>query len=121
MAHSHECERCHEHYLCSAPLERNHDGWPDPVCATRMEANPEYRQCELCNEGRLPCDHCDGARRGTFNNDHGEVLCDDCMTRMAEEAHERKLEGYWGASTPQTVNEQYDAAVAERSDLRKYD
>jgi hypothetical protein len=47
--HTHTCEACGKPYECSAPLERNYDGWPDPVCATRMELNPIYRCCPTCN------------------------------------------------------------------------
>lgn len=120
MPHTHACQRCHEDYACSAPLERNTDGWPDPVCATRKESDPRYQQCTECADGRLPCDRCN-LYRGTFDHHHGEVICEGCLTALAEEAHERKLEGYYGASTPQTIQEQYDAAVAERRELRKRD
>lgn len=45
----------------------------------------------------------------------------ECAKAKAEAAHERMLEDYYGASTPQTIQEQYDAAVAERRELRKRD
>ena len=50
FTHGHECEQCGEHYLCSAELERNYDGWPDPVCITRKEADRMWRLCMDCAE-----------------------------------------------------------------------
>lgn len=118
--HTHECARCGEHYLCSAPLERNYDGWPAVVCVTRMESDPKFQQCEPCNDGHLPCDNCDGERRGTAD-ETGEVLCESCATSRAEAAHERMLEDYYGGSGPVTLDEHYQAAAAQRRELRRHD
>lgn len=49
-AHFHLCEQCGKQYVCSASLEPNHDGWPDPVCVTRKEADQRYRLCVDCAE-----------------------------------------------------------------------
>lgn len=51
----------------------------------------------------------------------GGFLCDNCATNMAEAAHERKLEAYYGSSSPQSIAELYDAAHRERAELRKRD
>lgn len=114
-AHTHECTACHEHYLCSAPLERNDDGWPNPVCVTRMEADLRYQQCTLCNDGKLLCDSGCG-RRGTWNDDLGETQCDDCAQNQAEAAHERRLE-----SPSVSIAELSERAYAERAELRRRD
>lgn len=121
MAHTHACESCGEHYTCDAPMERNDDGWPNPVCVTRKESDNKFRWCLDCYEGRLPCDTCDGKRRGTFNDVTGEVTCEDCEQARAEAAHERMMEDYYGGSGPQTINEQYQAAVRQRRELRRRD
>lgn len=118
--HTHECEACGEHYLCSAPLEENVDGWPNPVCVTRKEANEQYRRCTECNAGRLMCDSGCG-RRGTWNEDLGETICDDCTQNQAEAAHERMLSDFYGGSGPVTMDERMSAAAKVDRDLRRLD
>jgi hypothetical protein len=44
----------------------------------------------------------------------GGYLCDGCMTNEAEAAHERMLEDYYGASSPQTLSEQYQQDTREK-------
>lgn len=75
-------------------------------CAEREE-QPAPAEHELDSWG-------DGSGGGGF-------LCDNCYSNRAEAAFERMVERYYGASTPQTVQEHYDAAVAERRELRKRD
>ena len=117
MAHTHACQVCGDHYACDAPFERNDDGWPDPVCITRMESDPKFQQCGECAAGRLPCDSGCG-RRGTHNDDLGEVVCADCETTRNEAAYERSLEDYYGGSGPVTLDEQYQAAAAIKRSQR---
>lgn len=70
--------------------------------------------CERCE------DRYDRERPGEVR-ENGEVLCDDCRDTLAEQAHEAWLESYYGGSSPQTVREQYDAAVQQRRDVRRRD
>lgn len=82
----------------------------------------EGKFCERCaDEGRenVPAEYerdswGDGSGGGGF-------LCDGCATNMAEAQHESMLESYYGESSPQTVQEQYDAAVQQRRELRRRD
>lgn len=53
--------------------------------------------------------------------EYGHKLCDDCCSDAAEAAHERFLEDYYGGSGPVTIQEQYDAAVKARRELRRLD
>lgn len=52
---------------------------------------------------------------------NGEALCASCATSHDEAAYERSLSDYYGGSGPQTINEQYNAAVEQRRELRKRD
>ncbi len=51
----------------------------------------------------------------------GGFLCGNCYTNECEAAHERMLSDYYGGSGPQSINEQYQAAVRERAELRRRD
>jgi hypothetical protein len=51
----------------------------------------------------------------------GERYCGDCLSTMAEAAYERMCEDFYGGSQPVTIQEQYDAAVKERRELRSKD
>lgn len=78
--------------------------------------------CEKCSDdGRedVPAeyelDSCgDGSGGGGF-------LCDNCATNMAEAAHERMLEDFYGGGGPVTINEQHQAAHRERAEIRRRD
>lgn len=76
------------------------------------------------------CEHCDDHGHDNVPAEYeldscgegsggGGFLCDNCATNMAEAAHERMLENYYGASTPQTLQEQYDAAAKQKRELDK--
>lgn len=51
----------------------------------------------------------------------GGFLCDNCATNMAEAAHERKLERFYGSSSPQSISELTESAYRERAELRRRD
>jgi hypothetical protein len=68
--------------------------------------------CERCIEKH------DREREGTPQDYTGEVLCDDCRDTLAEAAHERFLEDYYGGSGPVTIQEQYDAAAKVKREQR---
>ena len=44
--------------------------------------------------------------------------CDSCWGDVAEAAHERELEDYYGGSGPQTVGERYQQDAAQKRRLR---
>lgn len=69
------------------------------------------------------CARCDEDGVVTLATDEhmGEHYCNNCFTNMAEAAYERMCEDFYGGSGPQTVQEQYDAAVKDRAELRKRD
>lgn len=82
-------------------------------------------RCELS----LP--ECEGEATTTAEDD-GETfpVCESCLTRWnrdtrnkeenaAEAAHERMVENYYGSSSPQTVQEQVDAAWQQRMEWRR--
>lgn len=50
-----------------------------------------------------------------------DPMCEDCRTDAEEAAYERHCEDYYGGSGPVTIQEQYDAAVKERRELRRLD
>jgi hypothetical protein len=58
----------------------------------------------------VECEHCGG---------EGECACDDCISDAAEAAYERRCEDFYGASTPQTMDEQHRAAWAQKQELRR--
>ena len=46
----------------------------------------------------------------------GGFICDHCASNRYDAHMEAALESYWGASTPQTLQEQYDAAAKQKRD-----
>lgn len=48
--HMHDCTTCKKPFLCTAPMERNEDGFPDPVCITTIYGDYTWRQCPSCVE-----------------------------------------------------------------------
>lgn len=81
-------------------------------------------RCELS----LP--ECEGEATTTAEDD-GETfpVCESCLARWnrdtrnreenaAEAAHERMVENFYGSSSPQSIQEQYDAAVEQKRTLR---
>ena len=67
--------------------------------------------CERCE------DRYDRLREATYIEGSWR-LCDDCCDDVAEQQHEARIEAYYGASTPQTLQEQYDAAARQKRDTR---
>lgn len=69
------------------------------------------------------CDKCleDAVERTATQTRFGTPLCESCATSADEAAYERSLSDYYGGSGPVTIQEQYDAAVKERRELRKRD
>lgn len=109
--HTHPCERCGDHYQCLAPVEQGQ-------CVSRLETSPEFRQCFLCNQGELPCDACDGERRGRWHCDLGQVLCEECEANEAEAAQARRDAEYYGGDTPQSDDERHQAAATVKREGR---
>lgn len=69
------------------------------------------------------CARCDENGRITLATEEhmGEHYCSNCLSTMAEAAHERMIEDFYGGSSPQSINEQYQAAARDRRELRKRD
>lgn len=59
----------------------------------------------------MTCERCDG--HNVVYLEDGWRLCADCRDAIAEQQHEDRIAGYYGASTPQTIQEQYDAVKRE--------
>jgi hypothetical protein len=79
-----------------------------------------YRVCKLCEEDDVetPADYeLDSRGEGSGG---GGFLCDGHYTKLAEDQYESMLERFYGSSSPQTVQEHYDAAAKERRDVRGY-
>lgn len=54
----------------------------------------------------------------TPNDAHADGFCSaNCASAAAEKAYDRWLEGYYGASTPQTEGERYAAAAEQKRRL----
>lgn len=71
--------------------------------------------CERCEERH------DRIREGQKQDFTDDILCDDCVSDVAEAAHERMLSDYYGGSGPVTIAEQCLAAYAQRRELRRRD
>jgi hypothetical protein len=58
--HTHPCRNkrlgCAQTVPCDGPMERNHDGFPEVVCAW-LESWSEGPQCEACESGD-DCEDC---------------------------------------------------------------
>lgn len=69
------------------------------------------------------CTRCDDKGRYTLATEKhmGEDYCSDCLSDMAETAHERSLEDFYGGSSPQSIAELSDRAYRERAELRRRD
>jgi hypothetical protein len=67
------------------------------------------------------CERCESKDRETPATyiDGSWQLCDDCLSDVGEAQEQARYEAYHGASTPQTIGEQYAAAVKERRELRR--
>lgn len=65
--------------------------------------------CERCEERRTERDP---KVDGTYREEFGRVLCDDCMDSLSEAAYERMLDRYYGSDSPQTITESYQQAAA---------
>jgi hypothetical protein len=48
--HTHTCSSCGEKFQCNAPMVRNDDGWPDPVCILVVEEGPQ--RCDDCHSAQ---------------------------------------------------------------------
>lgn len=66
--------------------------------------------CERCeDQGReRPATYLEGSWR----------LCESCRDAVAEQQHEDRIADYYGASTPQTIDEQYQAAAKQKREQR---
>lgn len=75
--------------------------------------------CERCAENEetpVPAEYeMDATGPGSGG---GGFLCDNCATNLAEAAHERMLENYYGGSQPVTLDEQYQAAAKLKREQR---
>lgn len=86
--------------------------------------NPsEHDETPLGEPDAIPCvsglsSACDNEG---YRQVEGEWYCKPCFLQWenaAEAAHERMVENYYGASSPQTEQERYDAAVEQKRTLR---
>lgn len=78
--------------------------------------------CEMCAETEVepvPAEY--ELDSWGYGSGGGGFLCDGHATRLAEDAHERFLEDYYGGSGPVTLAELSDRAYRERAELRRRD
>lgn len=108
--HTHSCVFCGQHYTCDAPMERNHDGWPDPVCVTRTEPNLDHQACPGCREHGA-CEDC--GERPAMGESPNAFLCAECLHKWIDnyEPPEPDLNAV-------SWQEQYDAAAKQKRSLR---
>jgi len=86
-------------------------GTPCPKC----EPEPIKEQLMSTNDPRswAPCIECE--ERAAVQ---GEEYCPDCRDNLAEAAHERQMEAFYGGGEPVTMDEMHRAAWEEKQRLR---
>jgi len=68
---------------------------------------------------RGECDHCGSEEGVPTDNVLGTIyICPECAQDAAEHAYETFLENYYGGDTPQTIQEQHQAAWGSKRKLR---
>jgi hypothetical protein len=88
LTHTHGCTVCKIRVECRGPMVDNYDGTPERYCGS-----------------------VDSDQEQTF-------LCEECYADQQAEAQvERRYEDFHGSSQPQTVEEQYQAAVEQKRKL----
>lgn len=77
--------------------------------------------CEDCEENGVitPAEH--ELDSCGVDSGGGGFLCGNCHSNRGEAAYERFLDDYYGGSGPVTIDEQYQAAVKQRRELRRRD
>lgn len=84
----------------------------------RKYANDLLRSVAKAQAGPL-CERCEdkGRERPATYIEGSWCLCADCRDAVAEQQHEDRIADYYGASTPQTIDEQYQAAARQKREL----
>lgn len=119
---------------CDGYVVDNYDGFPEKYCGVLDPAQERTFICEDCHAQGLcdagSADDCAvvGVRNLTVHYLRETLwLCEPCyahetdqnvLDARAEAAHERMLENFYGASTPQTIHEQYQAAAEQKRRLK---
>lgn len=63
------------------------------------------------------CEYCEH-RKTSCEDGEGRPICAECRDNLAEAAHERQMEAFYGSGEPVTMDEMHRAAWEEKRRLR---
>jgi hypothetical protein len=132
--HTHPCANCQIKTQCPGHYERNHDGFPEVIC-TEFHGGGTFLcdecRAHMCESGQAEdCEPYTATETFTPYKDTPAQqkpfpVCKACLKweqeeaeRENERAYERSLDDFYGGSSPQTDQERYDIAAAQKRSAR---